>query len=153
MTALFAILEYVSTYIDVSFPESGSIALTMVALLLPLSSLWAGMAIHEETSRLDISHLSDHNMQVPNSQRSNPSKGSCGISGSNNKTTASSVSECKCGVHIEYGEYSSTSIKNKVEGGIPPDRRDSTEMDLEAMGVRVDKSYSLHSGKPCCEFE
>jgi pheromone alpha factor receptor len=143
MTALFAILEYVSTYIDVSFPESGSIALTIVALLLPLSSLWAGMAIHEEASRLDISHLSGHNMQNSNSQRSNPSNGSR----SNNKTAVSSVTECKCGISGEYGEYSSTTIKNKVECGTPPDRRDSTEMDLEAMGVRVDKSYSLQSGK------
>jgi pheromone alpha factor receptor len=31
---------------------------------------------------------------------------------------------------------------------VPPrPQRDSTELDLEAMGVRVDRSYSVHSGK------
>jgi len=39
-----------------------------------------------------------------------------------------------------------TSIDSIVE--IPPRAtRDSTELDLEAMGVRVDRSYSVRSGK------
>ena len=45
----------------------------------------------------------------------------------------------------DFEEFSPTTISNKIESGIPRSGRDSTEMDLEAMGVRIDKSYSLQS--------
>lgn len=48
-----------------------------------------------------------------------------------------------------YGEFSPTTIKNDINCSTPRETsgRDSTEMDLQAMGVRVDRSYSLQSGK------
>jgi pheromone alpha factor receptor len=125
----------------------------MVALLLPLSSLWASMAINNEAAHLDISRLSGSNMH----------------DGSNNSNSSSSSSCSHCGHcrgkrgipsarHTEYmdvekgdkyGEFSPATIKNNIESNTPRETnsRDSTEMDIESMGVRVDKSYSLQSTK------
>jgi pheromone alpha factor receptor len=123
----------------------------MVALLLPLSSLWASLAINNEASHLDISRLSGYNVQIS----------------SNNSNTGSYCSHCShcqgkrpipCARHTEYtdkekgerfGEFGSVTIKNKVECSTSREinGRDSTDMDLESMGVRVDKSYSLQTGK------
>jgi pheromone alpha factor receptor len=124
-----------------SFPEAGTIALTLVALLLPLSSLWASMSIHEESSSFDINHLSGYNMQMSNTPHSYGSN-------AHSKTTTSSARRTDYTAEDEkadFEEFSPTTINNKIESGIPRSGRDSTEMDLEAMGVRIDKSFSLHS--------
>ena len=84
-----------------------------------------------------MSHLSGHNMQISNSSRTNGSK------------PAVKYTEYRAEGKGGFEEYSPTTINNKIESGTPPSQpsgRDSTEMDLEAMGVRVDKSYSLQSG-------
>ncbi|KAE9375299.1 hypothetical protein N431DRAFT_315264, partial [Stipitochalara longipes BDJ] len=52
--SIFAVLEY--TTIN-SFPEAGTLALTMVALLLPLSSLWASMITTAQSSSFNLSSL------------------------------------------------------------------------------------------------
>ncbi|KAG0652911.1 hypothetical protein D0Z07_0232 [Hyphodiscus hymeniophilus] len=157
--SLFAILEYVDDDIATAFPSAGSLTITTVALLLPLSALWASMAIHEETAQLDISGLHG------NGNRSHTVLGSHG-SGS---STASSCALCphcrdkKFGPAIRHKEYtdvemgesasnilfSPNTIKSEVNsnGALKTNNRDSTEMDLESMGVRVDRSYSLQSVK------
>ena len=114
----------------------------MVALLLPLSSLWASMAINEETSRLDINHLSGANMQISNTSPSNRSNGFTRTAVT--KHTEYTADDEKA----DYGHFSPTSVNNKIESGNSGSQqsgRDSTEQDLEAMGVRMDKSYRVES--------
>lgn len=135
-SAIFAVLEYVTVH---AFPEAGSLALTMVALLLPLSSLWASMAIDQETSTLDLSHLSG-----PGAVR----RGSDQAQMCSSQFTASTTSSTEAGFAKDrqgsFAPISPTSIDSKIERG---SSRDSTELDLEAMGVRVDKSYTVQSRK------
>jgi pheromone alpha factor receptor len=124
----------------------------MVALLLPLSSLWASMAINNEAASLDISRLSGYNMRISNNSNSTNSTSSCNHCGHCRKLGMPSTR------HTEYsdeekgqrhGLLGATTIKNEINCGTPREisGRDSTETDLRAMGVRVDKSYSLQSGK------
>jgi pheromone alpha factor receptor len=98
------------------------------------------MAIQDESSRFDINHLSGHNIQLSNTPRSYGSNG-------HSKTTTSSARRTKYTTEDEkadFEDFSPTTINNKIES-CTPRCRDSTEMDLEAMGVRIDKSYSLQS--------
>ena len=101
------------------------------------------MAIHEESSRFDINRLSGYNMQMSNDP---PSYGSS----SHYKTTNSSPRRTEYTTENEkadFEDFSPTTINNKIESGVHRSGRDSTEMDLEAMGVRIEKSYSLQSTK------
>lgn len=143
MTAIFAILQYVNYEVAASFPQAGTLGLALVALLLPLSSLWAGMVIDDESASLDISYLSGNNMQIPDTTRSSRGKRSGNTMPSS--TREDYMSDRKGG----FGEIHRSAIDSKVESGasLYAPGRDSTEMDLEAMGVRIDKSYSIQSGK------
>ena len=136
MIAIFAILEYVSSE---NFPEAGTLALTMVALLLPLSSLWARMATDAETSTLNLSHLSG-------SKSSEHGTATSRKFGSQS-TALSSKLEFLTDRKGSLAPISPTTIDSRIESALAKAVRDSTEMDLEAMGVRVDRSYSVHSGK------
>lgn len=131
MLAIFAILEYVAPD---NFPEAGTLALTMVALLLPLSSLWARMATDSETSTLNLSYLSD-------------SKSSSSRKFGSQSTAPSSRLEFLTDRKGSLAPISPTTIDSRIEHVPAKAMRDSTEVDLEAMGVRVDRSYSVHSGK------
>jgi hypothetical protein len=44
LQAIFAILEY---FPNQTFPEAGSLALTLVAIMLPLSSIWAAASVSD----------------------------------------------------------------------------------------------------------
>ncbi|PQE11067.1 hypothetical protein CJF31_00000814 [Rutstroemia sp. NJR-2017a BVV2] len=129
--SIFAILEYTTPE---ELPEAGTLALTMVALLLPLSSLWAGMATDEETSSLDLSHLTKSN-QLSGS-RTGYQQRNCG--GSSNAPSSQSVLQSRKGSDSTQQATTTDSVVNS-QG------RDSTEMDLEAMGVRVKKSYGFQN--------
>lgn len=62
--AIFAILEW---FPDQTFPEAGSLALTVVAIFLPLSSVWASMSVSDKTSPTCKSHASS-SVPTPKSQ-------------------------------------------------------------------------------------
>ncbi|PBP19093.1 mating-type alpha-pheromone receptor PreB [Diplocarpon rosae] len=125
----FAILEYASPD---GFPVAGTLALTMVALLLPLSSLWASMVTTEASSSFNVSQL----------WRSRSSQGDLSFGrktfGSDSTGLSSSFSERK-GSAAPIG---TSSINNIIEHAPVKSARDSTELDLEMMGVWVDRSYS-----------
>jgi pheromone alpha factor receptor len=106
----------------------------MVALLLPLSSLWAGMATDEETSSLDLSHLTKSN-QLSGSRTNYQQKNS---GGSSNVTSSQQYLHSRKGSDAMQQATTVDSVVN-TQG------RDSTEMDLEAMGVRVNKSYGFQN--------
>ncbi|KAM3085911.1 pheromone alpha factor receptor [Clarireedia jacksonii] len=127
--SIFAILEYTTPD---ALPEAGTLALTMVALLLPLSSLWAGMATDEETSSLNLPHLAASN-QISGSRTNYQQKNS---GGSSNAPSSQLFLQSRKG---------SDAIQpaTMIDSVVKSQGRDSTEMDLEAMGVRVNKSYGF----------
>jgi pheromone alpha factor receptor len=143
MTAIFAILQYVNYEVATSFPQAGTLGLALVALLLPLSSLWAGMVIDDESANLNISYLSGNNMQIPDTTRPSRSKES------GNTILSSTREDYVSDRKGSFGEIHRSTIDSKVESGASPyaPGRDSTELDLEAMGVRIDKSYGVQNGK------
>ncbi|KAL2071547.1 hypothetical protein VTL71DRAFT_12782 [Oculimacula yallundae] len=126
----FAVLEYATPD---DFPEAGTLALTMVALLLPLSSLWASMVTTEAASSFNVEQLWG--------SRSSQDASSLGPKIFNSFSTGlSSFSILRKGSSTT--QISPTTIDTVIERS----KRDSTELDLEKMGVRVDRSYSVHSG-------
>lgn len=120
-----------------AFPGAGSLTITTTALLLPLSSLWAGAAIDKETISLNLSHLSDSNgsrrFSAPG-RDSHPPLANQLTPLSSNSSDPSSSGNLKSGL----SQLSPTSIESTLDHSYPP-ARDSTELDLEAMGVRVHK--------------
>ncbi|KAK0108409.1 hypothetical protein ONS95_003217 [Cadophora gregata] len=127
----FAILEYASPD---DFPEAGTLALTMVALLLPLSSLWASMITTEASSSFNISQLWGSRSSQDTS--------------SLERKTFNSMSSCPSAFSTERkgstAPIGPVTIDTVIEHA--DTRRDSAEVDLEMIGVRVDRSYSVHSG-------
>jgi pheromone alpha factor receptor len=111
----------------------------MVALLLPLSSLWASMAIDQEASALDLSNLSGSSSVRRGSNQHQMCSSQFSAS-----TAPSSRLEFANDRKGSFAPISPTSIDSRVEHG---PSRDSTELDIEALGVRVDKSYSVQSRK------
>jgi len=120
----------------------------MVALLLPLSALWAGMAIDSESSTLNLSHLTG--------SRESSCRGSAGASHNSGGVCGSQLSHSSGPSRHEYFNeknsrkgslvpISPTTIDSKIEHASESVPRDSTEVDLESMGVRVARSYSIHS--------
>jgi len=145
--AIFAVLQYVTVHV---FPEAGTLSMTMVALLLPLSALWAGMAIDSETSTLNLSHLTgSHESSRHGSANAayNPKK-ACGsqLSQSSGPSRYELFNE-KNSRKGSIAPISPTTIDSRIEHATESSTRDSTELDLESMGVRVDRSYSIHSGR------
>jgi pheromone alpha factor receptor len=110
----------------------------MVALLLPLSSLWAGMTTTEAGSSLNIAQL----WGSPHSPDKN-------YSDSRGKTFGSQSSGPPSAFLSERKGSTAPITAASTIGPIPKAKvgRDSTELDLELMGVRVDRSYSVHSGR------
>jgi pheromone alpha factor receptor len=124
------------------FPEAGTLALAMVALLLPLSSLWAGMITTAQSSSFNLSSLVSVRSSDDASGNGSELIGKTFSSLSTSTGPLGSFRDRKGSLV----PINSTTIDSIVEA--PPNaERDSTELDLEAMGVRVDKSYSVHSGK------
>ena len=121
----------------------------MVALLLPLSALWAGMAIDSETSTLNLAHLTGSHES---------SRGSANASYNSRKAYGSQLSQSSGpSRHEVFNEkmsrkgslapISPTTIDSRIEHPSEAAPRDSTEVDLESMGVRIDRSYSIKSGR------
>lgn len=139
--AIFAVLEFVTPNV---FPEAGTLALTLVALLLPLSSLWASMVTIERDSSFNISQLWGSKGSLDTENRRDGRK------------TFDSRSSAPTS-RLEFPRERKDSLApitpnttNSVIEHVPKtskQSRDSTEIDLEMMGVRVDCSYSVHSGK------
>jgi pheromone alpha factor receptor len=141
--AIFAGLQLSTSLVNV---HVGSITITAVALLLPLSSLWAGLAIDHETSTLNFSSMSGYESTRGGSERGNSFPGSHinqfgRLASSNSSGPGSSTARKVSNAHL-----SPTSIDSRVEYVHSPER-DSTELDLEAIGVRVDRSYEVRSEK------
>lgn len=132
-------LEYTS---GLAFPEAGTLTITMVALLLPLSSLWARMATDSEASTLNLSSLSGPKSKEHASDSQRKLFGCLSTAQSSGL-----MSERKPSHAPSYAPISPTTIDAIIENAPSRSPRDSTEVDLEAMGVRVDRSYSVHSGK------
>jgi pheromone alpha factor receptor len=120
----------------------------MVALLLPFSSLWASAAIDNESASLNIAYLAATQEAARRGSASDHSNLEAG------KTNVSQMSHSTAQSGFEY--YGNNELKGTLAPintmgvdsraeHIPNERRDSTEMDLEAMGVRVDHSYSVRS--------
>lgn len=159
MIALFTILQF--QQVD-RFPEAGTLALTMVALLLPFSSLWASAAIEEEISSLSLSHVEGFN--------SNPRRGSdtsydprndCGSQVTQVTTqstachpaskrnqqirTSSAFQNSNHERKVSVGQGFALGSDSRIENVPEVERRDSTDRDIERMGVRVDRSYEVRS--------
>ncbi|CAD6442573.1 45147e93-e310-4ff8-8ff7-50a780076a48 [Sclerotinia trifoliorum] len=132
--SIFAALEYIT---PVSFPEAGTLALTMVALLLPISALWASMATDEEMSSIDMSNLTGSGGTY-NSQSGSYSGKTC----TSEVTTQSSRLDFQSRKGSNAMEQVTT-IDSVVDSQARYVPRDSTELDLEAMGVRIDRSYGV----------
>ncbi|KAI6711176.1 hypothetical protein JHW43_006319 [Diplocarpon mali] len=130
----FAVLEYATPD---GFPAAGTLALTMVALLLPLSSLWASMVTTEASSSFNVSQLwrSRNSQESLSFGRKTFSSESTGLSSSSSERKGSAA------------PIGSSTTNNIIEHAPVKSARDSTELDLEKMGVRIDRSYSVHSGK------
>jgi hypothetical protein len=67
--------------------------------------------------------------------------------GSTNKTWNSSSTHDHQVAGIELADRSGNKTTTVASRSEQAHRRDSTELDLEALGVRVDKSYSVRSGR------
>ncbi|KAL3422527.1 pheromone receptor [Phlyctema vagabunda] len=135
--SIFASLEYVATP---GFPEAGTLALTMVALLLPFSAIWAGMLTD---SALPSINLSFSTASQPQSVMSSQRK----VWGSTSSGVPSAGLEFRTdrrGSTAPITSISPTSIDTRIERS-PPHQRDSTEIDLESLGVRVDRTFSVGS--------
>ncbi|PMD23537.1 hypothetical protein NA56DRAFT_621888 [Hyaloscypha hepaticicola] len=118
-----------------TFPEAGSLALTTVALLLPFSSLWAAKVTITQSATFNLSSF------VDSRSLSAASEDGSAI-GPNTFGSLSSIS----GPPVSYRDASTTI--NSILPPRPPRRvRDSTELDLEAMGVRVDRSYGVSTAR------
>jgi pheromone alpha factor receptor len=115
--------------------------MTTVALLLPLSSLWAAKVTTSQSATFNLSSFIG-------SRFLSDASGDGSDTGRNTFGSLSTIS----GPLVSYRDRSgslapigSATIDSIVE--LPRRRvRDSTELDLEAMGVRVDKSYSVSRG-------
>ncbi|KAF7874074.1 hypothetical protein EAF04_002746 [Stromatinia cepivora] len=140
--SIFAVLEYIT---PVTFPEAGSIALTTVALLLPISSLWASMATDEEMSSIDMSNLTGSGGTY-GSQSGNYSRKTCA---SDNTAQSSRLDfQSRKGSNVTRKGSNAMEQVTTIDSVVVDSQaryvpRDSTELDLEAMGVRIDRSYGV----------
>lgn len=127
-----------------AFPEAGSLALTMVALLLPISSLWAGMAIDQEASTLNLSNLSasDASRRIFGSTHDTHDSHGPLSNQLGRLATQSSRPEFSTNTKGSMAQLSPAFIESGI-GYTHSSTRDSTELDLEAIGVRVIKSYHI----------
>ncbi|KAF8858881.1 hypothetical protein BDZ45DRAFT_383268 [Acephala macrosclerotiorum] len=135
--SIFACLEYVTPS---GFPEAGSLAMTMVALLLPLSSLWASMVTTEPASSFNLSSLwASRNSQNGSEYRRKAFGGHSSVI-----HDGTQYSTERKGSTAPFSPTTNNAIIEKAPSN---SNRDSTEIDLEMMGVRVDRSYIVHSDR------
>lgn len=113
--------------------------MTMVALLLPLSSLWASMVTTEPASSFNLSSLWASRNSQNGSDYGRKAFGSHSI-GTHDGTQYSTERK---GSTAPFSPTTNAIIEKTSSNT----NRDSTEIDLEMMGVRVDRSYSVHSDR------
>lgn len=132
----------------------------MVALLLPLSSLWAGMTTDTEKASLNLfAGSASHSGRALLRKSSAAASTGAQPCYSPRKTSSASHGPLAHLVESGFGEFErkvemdlhhpasvDTVIRASNRSGTLPTKRDSTELDLEAMGVRVDKSFSVRKG-------
>jgi pheromone alpha factor receptor len=131
--ATFAILEY---FPSTTFPEAGSLALTLVAIFLPLSSIWAAAAVDGASP---ISQLRSNQYSGSTYSMGHSGRGGLGSTfdrkGSLGPLTPSTVMTTAEHVPVKDGAL-------MMNGNMIGDY----EGDFERMGVRIDKAYSVRSG-------
>lgn len=110
--------------------------MTTAALLLPLSTIWAKMAMEEEVSSLRLSRDSQRSA-LSNSNISNNRFNS-------QSSTVACCEERKASVSPSHYPPHKSTIDTIIEHAPTSSScRDSTEVDLERMGVRVNHSYGV----------
>ncbi|TVY25078.1 Pheromone alpha factor receptor [Lachnellula hyalina] len=130
--SIFAIIEW--THPE-KFPEAGSLTEILVILLLPLSSLWASVTPNSQTC----------SMRSPSDGRSQTSVNMSRSFG--DKFGSFSTGRRKSNVvPLNQANSSFEPIPTTVES-IPPSLRHGAEVDMEPMGVRVERSYSVRTGR------
>ncbi|QSZ33369.1 hypothetical protein DSL72_002957 [Monilinia vaccinii-corymbosi] len=135
--SIFAVLEYLT---PVTFPEAGTLALTMVAILLPISSLWASMATDEEMSSINISNLTGTQQGGSYSRKTYASDITTQSSSRHDCQSRKGSNVTRKGSNAMEQVTTIDSIVDNEARYIP---RDSTELDIEAMGVRINTSYGF----------
>jgi pheromone alpha factor receptor len=135
--AIFAILEY---FPDDTFPEAGSLTLTLVAIFLPLSSVWASAAMDGCDPIAQSSSRPKLNSYMNRFDTSRDRKGSVGpmLSPSTINSSTKGSPENPFKKQGLFGEV------NKIElediGNMPtPD-------------VGIDRPYNFHGGKSAGGF-
>jgi pheromone alpha factor receptor len=143
LSAIFAILEY---FPQSTFPEAGTVALTLVAILLPLSSIWAA-ATPDGPSPIFRSDPSNHHSKLGSYSTGHTLDGSRSRFGSHVGTErkGSVISPSTVATTVELAPHRPIRKHSGSEGLNDMDLDDI--VDFEPMsGVRVDRSYSVHSG-------
>ncbi len=133
MRAIFAILEY---FPGTTFPEAGSLALTLVAIFLPLSSIWAAAAVDGASPIAQ-----PHSNQYPASNYSHGYSGRRGVDSTFDRKD--SLVPLTSSTAVTTAEH--IAVKNGpliMKGQMIGDY----EGDFERMGVRIDTTYSVRSG-------
>jgi len=112
--------------------------LTIVALLLPLSSLWAA-----KITRDGESAFTSERLWGGNGGGLGPQTGSASSKTWNSEATRGTDLRFE----LRQRTFSMAPLNPVIECNTTNIgfRRDSTDVDLERMGVRVAKSYSVHS--------
>jgi len=123
--SIFAILEYFPAS---TFPEAGSLALTLVAIFLPLSSVWASAAIEGSSPVL----------------RTDPHTKLGSYSG---HTNAASTVDRKGSLGLLSPKANMTTIEHDSSHIGTPDIDDGAFAHDSLSGVRVDRSYTVNTGR------
>ncbi|TVY82622.1 Pheromone alpha factor receptor [Lachnellula suecica] len=141
--SIFAIVEWIHPD---SFPQAGSLTNFFVIVLLPLSSLWASVTPNSPSCSLRNPGDIDSNQNSANGSKSFGEKFgsiSTGISSKFTFKDRRKSSVVPSIIPLTSPPEASTGMLRSVS----PLRRDSTEMDLERLGIRVERSYSIHSAR------
>jgi len=117
-------IEFSEAHIDLS-----TWTLTSAACLLPLSNVWAKSA-NEEDIRLSRASLNTSHVNLGYRNSNFPSQTSTAVYSERKGSAGQSYNKHNINTIIEH--------RSTVQSS-----RDSTEVDLERMGVRVDRSYSV----------
>lgn len=127
--AIFAVLDY---FPEDSFYEAGTLAICLVAIMLPLSSVWAAAAIDDE-----------HPVR---SFEPRPKFGSYDTAMGSEHRSCGPSTRSMGKVHALVDHCSRASEEGSSRGHVM--RLDSAlGMHLSAGGVRIERSYEVHSGE------
>ncbi|KAI9742168.1 MAG: hypothetical protein M1818_004068 [Claussenomyces sp. TS43310] len=141
--SIFAILEY---YPSNTFPEAGSLALTLVAIFLPLSSIWAAAAI-DGASPVAAQFAGESRRKLC----SNSASTSQYISNGGLFSSAGRADRKASAGSSQMGQTShvTTAVAPMGRSKLNTTGSEDSLDDLETLGpvVRIDRSYSVRSGR------